>query len=223
MPSQKDLKRIVRARMEKTGEAYTAARLHIVKSKEKPAEKPALPPNYATLAGMSDDAVKNATGRDWPAWVAFLDGVNAAEKPHREIVEHVVSLGTPDWWSQMVTVGYERIRGLRDKGQRRGGAYETNKSRTFTVPIEKLYAAVANARTRKKWLDAKMTVRTANEHKTIRASFDDGTLVQFYFTDKGKGKSAVALSHEKLADKETATRMKQVWTERLEALAMLLA
>ena len=28
MPSQKDLKKIVRARMEKTGEAYTAARLH---------------------------------------------------------------------------------------------------------------------------------------------------------------------------------------------------
>jgi hypothetical protein len=66
-----------------------------------------------------------------------------------------------------------------------------------------------------------MKVRTSNENKTIRASFDDGTLVQFYFTDKGK-KSAVAVTHEKLSDKEAATRMKQWWTEKLDALAKLL-
>jgi uncharacterized protein YndB with AHSA1/START domain len=228
MPNQKDLKRIVRARMQKTGEAYTAARLQIVKKKE-PASSPVKrepPPDYAALAGMSDAAVKKATGRDWPDWVATLDAAQANDKPHREIVAIVTSLGTPDWWSQMVTVGYERVRGLRDKGQRRGGTYEANKSRTFAVPIETLFAAITNARTRGKWLDAKIKIRTANAKKTnmtIRASFDDGTLVQFYLTPKGTTKSAVALQHQKLADKEAADRMKQVWTERLAALAKLLA
>ena len=52
----------------------------------------------------------------------------------------------------MVTVGYERVRGLRDKGQRRGGSYETSKSRTFAVPVETLFAAVAKAPKRKRWL-----------------------------------------------------------------------
>ena len=227
MPSQKDLKRIVRARMEKTGEAYTAARLHVV-SREKVSRKQPVPekiepkPAYAELAGMSDAAIKKATGRDWQEWAPILDAMKASEKPHGEIAAYVFSLGVPGWWAQAVTVGYERIRGLREKGQRRGGAYEANKSRTFPVPVEKLFAAFANTRTRNRWLDAKMTVRTANSNKTIRASFDDGTLAQFYFTDKGSGKSTVAVQHQKLPDKDTATRTKQLWTERLETLAKML-
>jgi hypothetical protein len=223
MPSQKDLKRIVRARMEKTGEAYTAARLHIVSRKKEPvAEKIEPKPGYAELAGMSDAAMKKATGRDWQEWVPILDSVKASEKPHGEIAEYVFSHGISGWWSQAVTVGYERIRGLREKGQRRGGAYEANKSRTFAVPVEKLFAAFTNARTRKRWLNASMKVRTVHENKTIRASFEDGTLAQFYFTDKANGKSTVAVQHQKLADKDTATATKQLWTERLEALAKLL-
>jgi uncharacterized protein YndB with AHSA1/START domain len=218
MPNQKDLKKIVRARMQKTGEAYTAARRKVVNKK-----KVEPPPDYAALAGMSDAAVKKATGRDWSQWVAKLDAAQASEKPHRDIAAYISSLGTPDWWSQMVTVGYERVRGLRDKGQRRGGTYEANKSRTFAVPIETLFDAFKNARKRGRWLDVKMKIRTANANKTIRASFDDGTLVQFYFTDKGGGKSAVAVQHQKLADKNTADEMKQRWTERLDALAKVLA
>jgi hypothetical protein len=200
MPIQKDLKKIVRARMEKTGEAYTAARVHVVnRKKEEPKQ------NYAPTAGMSDAAVKKATGRDWNEWVSTLDAIQAKDKTHRQIVDYV-----------------ERVRGLRDMGQRRGGTYEANKSRTFAVPVETLFEAISNARTRKRWLDASMKVRTSNENKTIRASFDDGTLVQFYFTDKGN-KSAVNVQHQKLADKEAATRMKEWWTEKLDALAKLLA
>jgi hypothetical protein len=211
MPIQKDLKKIVRTRMQKTGEAYTTARQHVVARKK----------DYAPTAGMSDAAVKKATGRDWTEWIPMLDAIGAREKPHREIVDYVSSLGTPDWWSQMVTVGYERVRGLRDMGQRRGGTYEANKSRTFAVPVATLFVAIADARKRKRWLDAPLKVRTSNANKTLRASLDDGTLVQFYFTDKGS-KSAVAVTHEKLADKETATRQKQWWTEQLDALAKLL-
>jgi hypothetical protein len=214
MPIQKDLKKIVRTRMQKTGEAYTTARSHVVSNRKKE--------NYAPAAGMSDAAVKKATGRDWTEWVAMLDAIDGREKPHREIVGYVSSLGTPDWWSQMVTVGYERVRGLRDRGQRRGGTYEANKSRTFKVPVATLYAAVSDARKRKRWLDASMKVRTSNANKTIRASFDDGTLVQFYFTDKGS-RSAVAVTHEKLADREAAARMKEWWTEQLDALTKMLA
>ena len=118
MPKQKDLKRVVRTRMQKTGESYTAARLHIVRKKEA---------DFAQLAGMSDAAVKKGSGRSWAEWVKILDAAGATSKTHREIVK-IVNAGS--WWSQMVTVGYERIRGLRDKGQRRGGGYEAGKSRT---------------------------------------------------------------------------------------------
>jgi hypothetical protein len=130
MPIQKDLKRLVRSRMKKTGEAYTAARLQVLRKREPPV-------SYADVAGMSDAVVNKKTGRAWAEWVR-VDEARAVEMPHREIAQFVSSLGTPSWWTQMVTVGYERIRGLREKGQRRGGLYEAGKSRTFNVPIETL-------------------------------------------------------------------------------------
>jgi hypothetical protein len=215
MPKQKDLKRIVRSRMQKTGESYTAARLQVVRKKE-PAQ------NYAALAGMSDPTVKKATGRAWAEWVKVLDAAKAAEKPHREIARYISSIGTPDWWSQMVTVGYERIRGLRDRGQQRGGGYEANKSRTFAVPVSKLFDAFAKPRIRAKWLTGKVKVRTANPHKTMRLEMDDGTRVAIGFLSKGDKKSAVAIQHSKLAGKSTALKMKAWWGERFDALAGIL-
>lgn len=222
MPKQKDLKRIVRSRMEKTGESYTAARLHVVQ-KKKPAAEPL--PDYAALAGMSEAALKKQTGRSWAEWVAILDAWGAAQKPHREIAEHVYSLGgVSGWWSQGVTVGYERIRGLREKGQRRtSGLFEASKSRTFKVPVKKLFAAFANPGTRKRWLpDVKLKVRTATEPKTMRITWEDETLVQLYFMAKGAAKSLVAVQHEKLPSKAAAVKMKAFWEERLTALGELL-
>ena len=214
MPKQKDLKRIVRTRMQKTGESYTTARLYLVRKKE-------AVENFAGKAGMSDASVRKATGRAWAEWVKLLDAAKAAEKPHREIARYLSSIGTPDWWSQMVTVGYERIRGLRERGQLRGGAYEATKSRTFAVPVAKLFDAFAKPRTRAKWLpDVK--VRTSRENKTMRLDMADGTRVAIGFLSKGDKKSAVAIQHSKLADKATALKSKEWWGERFDALAALI-
>jgi uncharacterized protein YndB with AHSA1/START domain len=145
------------------------------------------------------------------------------ELRHRDNAKYVCSIGTPAWWSQMVTVGYERIRGLRDLGQRRDGAYEASNSRTFAVPVSKLFDAFAKPRLRARWLPGKVTVRTANPPKTIRLNMADGTLVAVGFTSKGDGKSAVAVLHSKLADRSAAERVKASWAMRFEALAELLA
>ena len=93
MPSHKDFKRLVRARMQKTGESYTAARAHLIKNGEaapRTAELRNLGTqeqvrDFATLAGMSDAAVKAGSGCTWGSWVAALDAVNAHEWPHRSI------------------------------------------------------------------------------------------------------------------------------------------
>lgn len=216
MPKQKDLKRVVRTRMQKTGESYTTARLHLIRRKEPE-------PDYAALAGQTDAAVKSKTGRDWREWVAILDAAKCAEKPHREIARFVASLGTPDWWSQTVTVGYERIRGLRAVGQRRDGHYEASKSRTFAVPVAKLYKAFATARLRAKWLPDKVNVRSSTTDKRMRISMADDTVVEIYFTAKGDAKSAVAIQHTRLPDKATADGWKVWWGERFDALSEVLA
>jgi uncharacterized protein YndB with AHSA1/START domain len=123
----------------------------------------------------------------------------------------------------MVTVGYERIRGLRERGQRRGGGYEASKSRTFPVPVATLFGAFTNARKRRKWLPVKITVRSATPHKYMRIRWTDDTPVQIGFLAKGGAKSSVAIQHEKLSDKSTAEAMKKEWTEHLDRLGEFLA
>jgi uncharacterized protein YndB with AHSA1/START domain len=214
MPKQKDLKRLVRSRMTKTGESYTTARLRLVKKSEPQADY--------SLAGMSDDAVRKATGRTWPEWVKMLDAVQSREKSHRDIARYVASLGTPSWWTQMVTVGYERIRGLRQQRQQRDGTYEASKSRTFPVAVEVLYRAFSEARLRRKWLETEVSVKSSAVNKRMRLDWGDGTTVQVAFTAKGEAKSTVAVQHEKLADRDAVDGAKTKWAERFDRLAEML-
>jgi hypothetical protein len=230
MPTNKDLKRLVRARMRKTGEAYTTARLHLLKRKSQPKlksqPKPAAPSatSYAKLAGTNDATLQAKTGRNWERWVKALDRVGAAAWPHGKIASHLhEKYGVSGWWSQTVTVGYERIKGLRAVGQRRDGTFEASKSKTFTVPLQRLYRAWSDARARSKWLPgAALTVRSATRGKYLRITWSDRTSVEVGFTRKAATKSHVAVQHSKLADKTMATKMKAYWEERLRALEEVL-
>jgi hypothetical protein len=216
MPTGKDLKRLVRVRMKKTGESYTAARAQLLT--KKPAVTQA---DFAKLAGMSDASVKEATGCTWARWVKALDKAGAAEKPHREIAKLVAFYGTPSWWTQMVTVGYERIRGLRDRGQQRGGGYRTTRSRTFDVPLATLYGAFSNDRTRKRWLDADTTVKSSTQNKRMRLAWGDGTFAIAGFYAKGPARSMVAVAHDKLPGRGAAEARKHAWGDAFQRLADL--
>lgn len=231
MPRNKDFKRLIRARMQKTGEAYTAARAQLldkprttrvpsgtVRSTATPS--PEAPPDYAALAGYSDGIIKEKTGCTWERWVGALDALGAITMPHGDIARLVQTKYRVDgWWSQAVTVGYERIKGRRAVGQRLDGTYEASKSRTFNVPVSTLFDAWANARVRRRWLNgAKVTVRTATPSKSMRLGWPDRSIVAVWFTAKGTGRSSVALAHTRLPDRESLVRLRQYWSERLDAL-----
>ena len=218
MPKHKDLKRLVRNRMQKTGESYTSARSKIIlKGSPRPTE-------YAGIAGMSDEAVRAKTGRTWRQWVQQLDAVDAAKMSHREIAKHVGgSYPVSGWWAQMLTVGYERIRGLRDVGQRRSDKYNASKSKTFPVPIAKLYRAFSVKKTRGRWLgEVDLVIRTSTVNKSMRITWPDATSVHAYFTAKGAKKSQVAIQHTELEKKGDMTKSKDFWAERFVALGDVL-
>ena len=224
MPTHKDFKRLVRGRMRKTGESYTAARAQLLQKPSRPQPKAATPPQYAKLAGMSDATIKAKTGCTWERWVRALDKVGAHQWTHSEIAQHVhQTYKVPGWWTQAVTVGYERIKGLREIGQRRGGGYEASKSKVFAVPVGHLYRAFNDGRTRRRWLgDVKLAVRTATRDKSMRVTWPDGTLVELFFVGKGPAKSQIVVQHGKLADKPSAERVKAYWADRLGALQAML-
>ena len=183
------------------------------------------PAKYAEIAGMSDDAVGAKTGKTWREWVEALDALDATQLSHRDIAK-AVRERWPEiggWWAQMVTVGYERIRGLREKGQQRGsGLFEATKSRTFPVPLAELYAAFG-ARRRRRWLgDVELTIRTSKKDRSMRLSLPDGTDVLAWFTAKGPSKSSVAIQHAKLPSAEATEKAKAAWHERLDRLRAVL-
>jgi hypothetical protein len=222
MTVHKDFKRLVRTRMQKTGESYTAARAHFLKQKTVAVSPPTI--DYPKLAGRSDATIKQNTGCTWERWVRALDHAKAHTWPHRDIARYVQEKYKVDgWWAQSVTVGYERIKGLRAIGQRRSGAFEASKSRTFPVPLARLYRAFRDARTRARWLPGvKLTVRSATPEKYMRITWPDESSVAVGFLSKGAGKSQVAIQHEKLPDQAAATRSKQYWAERLDLLGQVL-
>ncbi len=230
MPRQKDLKRLTRSRMKKTGESYTTARARILAKPRatktvEPTRAAIAPADYAQLAGMSDATLKARTGCTWERWVNTLDALGADKLAHRDIAALVNGKYKIDgWWAQTVTVGYERIKGLRARGQRRGGAYEASKSKTFYVPVDVLFDAFADPQTRRRWLahhDPK--IRTASRPRSLRMSWDDGTVVSVWFTSKGDTKSAVAVTHQKLPDRAASDRFKQYWSKQLAVLGEALA
>ena len=238
MPREKDLKRLVRARMKKTGEAYTTARTHVLSKPRRSEAAPATraerltsapagpdPKDFPAIAGMNDAAVREKTGRGWKEWVRTLDAHGAHTLPHNEIAKIVSSTyKVPSWWTQTVTVGYERIKGLRVRGQQRNGTFGMTISRTFDVPVGTLFDAWADPAARRRGLgDAGGTGRSANRPKTIRLGGTAGTIVAVGFATKGAAKSSVALDHAKLPDRDTAVRLKQQWAERLAALREVLA
>lgn len=236
MTVDKDRKRIIRARMQKTGESYTAARAQIFSISKKtptqvrsaqaaPAAALATPAiDYAALAGMSDDKVAAKTGRTWQEWMRVLDADGAASMTHGKIAALVSGThGVGDWWSQTVTVGYERIKGLRARGQRRDGAYEMGKTKTFDVPAKTLFDAWASDTARRRWLKGvKTTVRTSTSPKAVRLQWPDNTIVVIGITPKGDAKSVVSVVHTKLPDKAASDAVKREWTTHLDALSTFL-
>lgn len=188
--------------------------------KSTPSPRSAVAADYASLAGMSDAAVEAKTGCRWEKWVYVLDRVKAHEWEHREIAEHLhTTYRVGEWWCQMVTVGYERIKGLRAIGQRRSGAWEAGRSRTLAVPVARLFAAWHDPKQRRRWLpEPKLVVRTATPDRSLRITWPDGTSVECWFTAKGPARSSVAVTHTRLASPADAERRKAYWGERLDAL-----
>jgi hypothetical protein len=172
----------------------------------------------------SDEAVKAKTGRTWAEWFKILDKAAANKWPHKEISAflHDKQKVSP-WWSQMVAVGYERERGIRQKFQKCDGQFSASGSRTMTVPIAKAYAAWTDEKLRQRWLpDAKIEITTATPGKYVRAKWDGNTRLNVGFYRKSSEKTQVAVDHEKLANSKESAKMKSYWFYALNRLESLL-
>lgn len=217
MTTQKSFKRLVRSRMKRTGESYTAARAMLLAAE--PSGHTPQPP-----LATSDETIRRRTGRGWEEWFELLDEYGAADRPHREVARWVADqLGIEPlvWEAQAVTGSYERARGLRAVGQHDDG-FTITVSRTVAVSAERLFDAFVDEDQRRRWLtDASLAERTATRPKSARydwTSDADGSRVHLVVEAKGDAKATIALSHVRLADAARADVMRAFWRERLTVL-----
>jgi uncharacterized protein DUF4287 len=217
MTRQRSFKRLVRARMEKTGERYAAARAALLAAEESQSTE-------APTLTVSDEVIRRRTGRGWEEWFDLLDDSGAIAKSHAEIARWLRSEHGIDGWSaQSVTVSYERARGRRAVGEHSDG-FAITASKTVAVPVDRLYDAFADEALRERWLpDGRLRERTATKPRSARFDWGDGdTRVIVGFTAKGDAKSVVDVEHARLPDAAEAERMKAFWRERVAALKEVL-
>jgi len=213
MTRQKSFKRLVRARMEKTGESYTAARAMLLAAEA---------PEEVRVLATSDESIRERTGRGWEEWFDLLDDWGAAGHTHRETARWVAEQQDAHplaWNVQSVVSSYERTRGLRAPGEHADG-FAVTASKTVAVPVERLFDAFTDAALRARWLpDGELRERVATRPRSARFDWGDGSSrVHVTFAAKGDDRSTAALQHVRLADAGEAERMKAYWRARVAAL-----
>jgi uncharacterized protein YndB with AHSA1/START domain len=179
---------------------------------------------HMQLANVSDEAVKAKTGHDWTEWLEILDAAGAKEMTHKAIVailteKHAVS----DWWCQMVTVGYEQARGLREKYEKLDG-YEGSASKTISRPISVVYNAWIDESIRKVWFgDQEIQIKKSTPDRSIRIAWlENQSSVDVQFYTRGEEKSQVTINHGKLNNQDEVNQIRQYWGEALARLKALL-
>ncbi len=167
---------------------------------------------------VGDAAVQKATGRNWKQWCEALDAAGAQSMPHSDIARLVFArFRLSPWWSQMVTVGYEQMRGLRVKHQKADG-FSVSATKTLSAAAERVYIAWNTDAERAKWLGKQIAVRSATPPKSLRLDWSDKlSIVTVALSSKGK-KTQVSVQHDKLRDADEAGKMKSYWASALNRL-----
>jgi len=239
MTQQKKLKKAIRARSRKTGESYTAARRHIVEAGRKPAvavpsRAPAPAPRSRARAGEA--GVIKKTGHGYEHWFAVLDALGAAAKGHTASAAHLFrDQGVPSWYCQMITVAYERERGLRAMNQSCAGDFQVNVSKVVPVSMAEVLDVFRSPRRRSEWLKSadpalvrpmeaalsgpkprEIKVRDAGLAR-LRYPWESGA-VEIAVMGKPNGRTSVVASMTKLAGPEEVEKRRGQWRDALDGL-----
>jgi hypothetical protein len=220
MTTQKAFKQRVRARAARTGESYTAARAQLLRRADASGSPTPPPIDTKLLAGVSEDAMRERTGRPLADWFALLDAWGAESRTHTEIARWLVAEhGIDGWWSQTVTVGYERARGRRVLHQTAGG-FSVGVTRTVSAPPEAITAAFRDATLLGDWFPgASLTVKEGYAGRRGRFDWaDPPSKVWLDLVPKDGERTTLTITHQGLPDADAAAAMKERWREALDRL-----
>ncbi len=192
-------------------------------------------------ARISDESVREATGRGWDEWLEVLDAAGASAWDHKGIVAHL-ERAHPEasaWWRQSITVEYERARGKRAVGQTADVGFQVGVQRTVDASVDDVWEAIVSRP--ELWLGEGASVAfdqgsdydTAGVRGEIRVvkpaerlrltwqpdDWDAPATLQLTLEEPAPGRTAIHAHAEKLPDAEARETMRARWREALERIA----
>lgn len=175
-----------------------------------------------TSSRISSETVQKATGKPLQAWFSILDKAGAKEMKHKQIAEyiyynHLEKIKSGDWWSQMVTVEYERERGLRKVNEKADG---------FSVTVHRT-VLMSMATLQKRWEEIVKSpevaqkklvqLRSKTKRPVRRYQAELGRVIVF-FEEKSKDKSRIMVESEKLPKHSDVEPARAFWKSVLSLL-----
>ncbi|PXA68439.1 hypothetical protein [Cryobacterium arcticum] len=173
----------------------------------------------------SDARILENTGHGWDDWAELIEAGPGRDAGHTAIAAWVhAEHGVPGWWAQGVTVGYERIAGLRLPGQMPDGSFSVSRSRVLDLPAPLLRAALLDGNSRADLftgLDTELRSKPASKalrYTVRRAGHPLGSLL-FSADPVPDGRLRVTVTHDKLPTVDDGELWKQYWADWLAAVA----
>lgn len=169
-----------------------------------------------TISNISDETLREKTGKNWKEWIDILDKDRALEMNHTEMAAHLRNKYRVDpWYAQTISNGYEKEKGIRVKYEKAEGDFEISKTKVFNIEIEKLFNFITNL-IEKNFFGSK-EITTLNKNKNIRLKNFDGTSFSFDFYPK-ENKTQLAVQHFKIKDSNEAEKLKEFWSNKLKEI-----
>ncbi len=139
-PSHRLVRSLTASCLARPPSGYAAARQALIEQADGPNNGPRVR-TWISRPETSDDAVAAATGRGWDQWIDMIERWDGDGDDHAAVARYLeVEHGLDGWWSQTVTVGFERITGRRLPHQRADGTFAVSKSATVDVAADRLRA-----------------------------------------------------------------------------------
>lgn len=174
---------------------------------------------WASQPETADEAVAAATGKGYDEWCDEIERMDGDTTDHTTIAAYLVDeLGVDPWWAQTITVGYERITGLRAPFQRPDGTFTANKSKTVRRSADDLRRRLVDDAARAELFAGRPTTLRSNPSaKTLRIEIGPGVAV-LGLLPRTDGRTTVSVQHEKLPAYASVEEWRSFWSHWLDGL-----
>ncbi len=198
-----------------------------------------------TINKISSAKVKEATGKGWDQWIAFINRNGGADLDHKGVVALLKGKGklASAWWQQMVTVGYEYASGRRVTGETADAGYQVGVQKVIPMGRRALWELLTSKDGLKLWLGSVRKfspepgarykalrgpggeIRTVKTGERLRLTYqrpgrDAPTTLQLSLScpRNTKTRTTLRFHHEKLSSPDEREEMRVHWKGVLEEL-----